>query len=128
MKKTFFVSLTLLLLITANKSNAQIQYEDPHFKFDKSKNASLKISDLNENLELRTPGQPIIIHKYTVTVIIDGKEKTFTSEGSKIGKKPVEAILNSKEKPTHIDFANVSFTQDDDPAKQVLKGFTLFLK
>ena len=128
MKKIIILHLTLLLVLSRAVSFGQVVYEDPHFKLDKTKNASLKIADLNENLELKAPGQPITVHKFLMKVNIDGKEKSFESNGSKIGKKVVDAILSAKEKPTHIDFSNVSFTQSDDDAKQVIKGFTIFLK
>ena len=128
MKRVFYIFTSLVLLMNGTIAFGQKKYEEPQFKFDKTKNASLKIADLNQDLELRAPGQPITILKYSVVVIIDGKEKTFESNGSKIGKKAVEAITSAKEKPTHLDFANVTFTQEDDNAKQVLKGFTIFLK
>ena len=128
MKKIIILHLTLLLFLSRAVSFGQVVLEDLHFKLDKTKNASLKIADLSENLELKAPGQPITVHKFLMKVNIDGKEKSFESNGSKVGKKVVDAILSAKEKPTHIDFSNVSFTQSDDDAKQVIKGFTIFLK
>ena len=128
MKRTFFIFTTLALLINGTIAFGQKKYEEPQFKFDKTKNASLKIADLTKDLELRAPGQPITIIKYSVTVTIDGDDKTFESKGSKIGTKAVDAITSAKQKPTHLDFSNVTFTQEGDNSKQVLKGFTIFLK
>lgn len=128
MKKITVIISALLLLISSVKSSAQVKLEEPHFKLDKTKNASLKLTDLNENLELRAPGQPITVLNYMMIVNIDGKEKTFESNRSKIGKKITEAIQEAKEKPTHIDFSHVKFTQEDDNSKQDLAGFTIFLK
>ncbi|MEI6489890.1 MAG: hypothetical protein WCP52_13055 [Bacteroidota bacterium] len=128
MKKISLFITAIFLLIGFTKASAQIKYEEPHFKFDKTKNASLHLTDLNEDLELRAPGQPITVLSYSIIVNIDGKEKTIESNGSKLGKKAVDAIMQAREKPSHIDFSKVSFTQQGDNSKQEIKGFTIFLK